>query len=76
MRESVHIDKICAKLREAGHDDEAQAIALVDLLMHEYGLADDLLTFDAIELRDELMGIAAKWAGLPAKRSLKEPAHV
>jgi len=52
---------ILKRLRNDGHDDDADAIKIVDMLMHEYGFTRDALAHDAVEFSNELRQLVASW---------------
>lgn len=53
--------RLVRRLRSDAHDDEAESLILVDVLMREYGFTRDPLTKDAEAFSDDLRALVAEW---------------
>ena len=58
---SALLDKITVRMNADGHEDEAEALRLIDTLMREYTYTHDLLTPDAETFAADLRGLVDEW---------------
>ena len=58
---SALLDKRTVRMNADGHEDEAEALRLIDLLMREYAYTRDPLTSDAIAFAGNLRDLVEEW---------------
>ena len=69
--------RLVRRLNADAHEDEAEALKKVDMLMREYGFTRGPLTKDAEQFSDDLRRLVADWMCTPNNKSegSDEPKH-
>ena len=62
---SKSLRRLMRRLNAEAHEDEADALKLVDILMREIGFTRHPLTEEAEQFSDELRSLVAEWISTP-----------